>query len=83
MLPFGLAFQLPVVMTLLSRSGIVSIQTFRKCRKFIILGIFILAAILTPPDVLSQIALGLPLVLLFELGIFASWLSRKRKHKSL
>ena len=82
MLPFGLAFQLPVIMTMLTRNEIVSIQTFRKCRKFIIFGIFVLAAFLTPPDVVSQIALALPLLLLFKLGIFASWINQKRIKKA-
>ena len=82
MLPFGLAFQLPVIMTILSRNGIVSIQTFKKCRKFIVFGIFVLAALLTPPDVVSQIALAVPLILLFEMGIFASWLICKRRNKT-
>jgi sec-independent protein translocase protein TatC len=80
-LPFGLTFELPVVMVILTRSGILSVGFFIKCRKFIILAIFLVAAILTPPDVVSQVLLALPLMLLFEIGILASKIMRKRYEK--
>ena len=69
-LAFGLSFQTPLVVFTLGRVGIVKLETFRKSRKYAILGIFIAAAILTPgPDIASQVALGIPMVLLYEMGI--------------
>ena len=66
---FGLAFELPVVMLLLSVLGLVSAQGLKNKRRFAIVIIFITAAILTPPDVLSQIALAIPLIVLYEISI--------------
>lgn len=80
MLVFGLAFQTPAVIYFLNRTGLVSIDQFRRSRKYVLLGIFIIAAVATPPDVISQITLALPLYLLFELGILLSYLS-SRKNK--
>jgi sec-independent protein translocase protein TatC len=80
-LPFGLTFELPVVMVILTRNGILTINFFTRCRKFIIFAIFILAAILTPPDIVSQVLLALPLILLFEMGILVSKIMRKRDEK--
>jgi sec-independent protein translocase protein TatC len=71
-LPFGLIFELPVAMGMLSRAGIAGPQFFSKARRFVILGVFIVAAILTPPDVVSQVLLALPLLVLFEAGIIVS-----------
>lgn len=68
---FGLAFQLPIVLILLAKAGFVTAAKLREKRKYAILGIFILAAIITPPDVISQIGLALPLLLLYECSIFA------------
>lgn len=70
----GFAFQLPVVMIGLARSGVVSLDAFRRNRRWTILGIFVGAAILTPPDPVTQCLMALPLVLLYELGILAAWL---------
>ena len=67
--PFGVAFQLPVFLYLTTRVGWTNYEMLASKRKYVILGIFVLAAILTPPDVVSQVALGVPMVLLYEIGI--------------
>lgn len=79
MLVFGVAFQTPVAIFFLNRTGLVSVRSLAKSRKFVILGIFVVAAIVTPPDVISQVTLALPLYLLFELGILLSYLAERRK----
>jgi sec-independent protein translocase protein TatC len=68
-LAFGLAFEMPVVVVLLARFGIASLDALRKARPYVIVGAFIVAAIFTPPDVLSQLLLAIPLCLLYELGL--------------
>ena len=67
--PFGVAFQLPVALYLTTRIGWTNYKMLASKRKFVVLGIFVLAAILTPPDIVSQLALGLPMILLYEVGI--------------
>ena len=67
---FGLTFQVPVVEMLLVKLGMVSQQQLREARRYVVVGAFIVAAVLTPPDVLSQFMLAVPLILLYELGIF-------------
>jgi sec-independent protein translocase protein TatC len=79
MLVFGIAFQTPIAIFFLNRTGLVSIQALRKSRKFVLLGIFIVAAMATPPDVISQVTLGIPLYLLFELGILLSAFTEHRR----
>lgn len=66
---FGLAFQLPLVMVLLNKIGVLSKQGAIKSRRYIIVGIFIIAAVLTPPDIVSQILLALPMLLLYEISL--------------
>ena len=69
---FGLTFEVPVVEMLLVKLGMVTTQQLREARRYVIVGAFVVAAVLTPPDVLSQFMLAIPLLLLYELGI---WLS--------
>ncbi len=78
-LAFGFSFQLPVVLTLMGRAGLVSAAALRKGRKFAIVGILAFAAFFTPPDVISQIILGVPVLLLYEISIFSvALIERKR-----
>jgi sec-independent protein translocase protein TatC len=67
---FGLSFETPVVVVVLVRTGLVSISTLVEARRYVIVGAFIVAAVVTPPDVTSQLALAVPLCILYELGIF-------------
>ena len=71
---FGITFQVPVAVVLLVRMGVVSVAKLREIRPYIIVGAFVIGAIFTPPDVVSQLMLALPLWLLYEAGIVvASW----------
>ncbi len=74
MVGFGLAFQMPIVLGLLAKFGLVTASSLAQKRRYAIVGIFILAALLTPPDVLSQVALAIPLLILYEISI---WLVRR------
>lgn len=79
MFAFGLCFQLPVALTLLGRVGIVSSGGLARARRYAIVGVFIVAGILTPPDVLSQFALAVPVLLLYEVSIWLVKASEKRR----
>ena len=78
-LPFGCAFQLPVALYLTTRIGLTDYKTLVAVRKYVLLGIFVVAAILTPPDVVSQVALGLPLYALYEIGLQVSRFTKNRR----
>jgi sec-independent protein translocase protein TatC len=69
---FGIAFQMPVALSLMAKVGIVSSKGLRGARRYAIVGIFVFAAIVTPPDPMSQIGLAIPLIGLYELSIFAA-----------
>ena len=71
-LAFGLAFEVPVVVVVLARMGLVSIEKLRHFRSYFIVLAFIVAAVITPPDIVSQLALAVPMCLLYELGIWAA-----------
>jgi len=77
-LVFGMVFQLPLIILLLTKTGIVKPQTLAKNRKYAILVIFIISAILTPPDVITQCLMAIPLIGLYELSIFLSKISRRQ-----
>lgn len=81
LLAFGLCFQLPVVVSLLGLAGIVSSKLLREGRRYAIVGVFIAAAILTPPDPISQLTLAIPMCLLYEIGIWCVWLIERGKAK--
>ena len=72
LIAFGVVFELPVVVFFLAKIGIVNAAMLKKYRKFAIIGIFILAAVLTPPDVISQLMMAAPLLLLYEISIFVA-----------
>ena len=79
---FGISFQLPVLLNLLARAGFVDSIYLRKKRKYVIVIIFATAALLTPPDPITQIGLGIPLLILYELSILSVKLTEKKKDKN-
>ncbi|MBI9018161.1 MAG: twin-arginine translocase subunit TatC [Phycisphaerae bacterium] len=79
LLAFGIAFQMPLVVLLLSRLGMVSIEQFASTRKYVLFGIVVFAAIITPPDVISQIAMAVPMYVLYEIGILLARIYPKAK----
>jgi sec-independent protein translocase protein TatC len=81
LLAFGLCFQLPVVLALLGMAGIVSTKMLTAVRRYAIVGVFIVAAILTPPDPISMMTLAIPGVLLYEVSILCVWLIERRKRR--
>ena len=71
-LAFGITFEIPIVVIVLVRMGIVSVEKLREARPYVIVGAFVIAAVVTPPDVLSQFMLAVPMCLLYEAGLFLS-----------
>ena len=76
---FGLSFQLPVLLTLLGRVGLITSDFLKSNRRYAIVFVFVVAAVLTPPDVLSQFSLAIPLLALYEASIWSVWLIEKRR----
>ncbi len=81
LLAFGLCFQLPVVLALLGMAGIVNTQMLTSVRRYAVVGVFIIAAVLTPPDPVSMMSLALPGLLLYEVSILCVWLIERRRKR--
>ena len=79
---FGLSFQLPVILSLLARVGFIDSVFLKERRKYVVVIIFVAAAILTPPDPITQIGLAIPLLILYEISIFSVKIIEKRKNKN-
>lgn len=78
LLTFGFTFELPLVLTFMGKMGLVSVDFLKKNRKYAVLIIFIVAAILTPPDVISQCMMAVPLIILYEISIFGVMVFQKK-----
>jgi sec-independent protein translocase protein TatC len=76
---FGLAFQLPVALTLMGRVGLISSEQLSKNRRFAIVGVFAAAAVITPPDIISQVTLAIPILVLYEISIIAVRMVERRR----
>jgi sec-independent protein translocase protein TatC len=78
---FGFCFEMPVLLTLLGRVGIVTSSGLGKARRYAIVGVFVVAAVVTPPDVISQLSLAIPMVGLYEASIWSVWLIERNRAK--
>jgi sec-independent protein translocase protein TatC len=76
---FGVTFEVPIVVILLVKSGVVTVEKLRSVRGYVIVGAFVMAAVVTPPDVLSQFMLALPICVLFEMGVLVASMLKKRE----
>ena len=81
LIPFGLVFEIPMIVYFLTMVGIINPTMLTKNRKYVLLVVLILAAMLTPPDIVSQLCLAAPMMLLYEIGIQISRFVYKRKQK--
>ena len=79
-LVFALAFQMPVIIVIAEKIGLVSVETLSRSRKYMLLALFVIAAFATPPDVISQIALAVPLYLLFEVSLIVCRFRAKKRN---
>ena len=75
---FGISFEVPIAVIVLVRIGVVTIEQLRKFRGYFIVGAFVVAAVVTPPDVISQLALAIPMCILYEIGILAAQIISKK-----
>jgi len=80
---FGICFQMPVLLSLLGRVGILTSAQLRSVRRYAIVGIFAVAAVMTPPDVFSMMSLAIPLVALYEISILCVWLIERNRAKEI
>ncbi|WP_136256369.1 twin-arginine translocase subunit TatC, partial [Metallibacterium scheffleri] len=76
---FGLCFEVPVIVVVLAAMGVVSVAKLRSARRYVIVGAFVVAAIITPPDVLSMTLLAVPMVLLYEIGVLVAAMLVRQK----
>jgi sec-independent protein translocase protein TatC len=80
---FGVSFLLPVLLMLVERAGLVTLEQLRKGRRYAIVAAFVIAAVLTPPDVISQLLLAIPLVLLYEAALIGIRITRRRRERKV
>lgn len=71
-LAFGITFEVPVVVIVLVRMGLVTVEKLKEIRPYVIVGAFVIAAVVTPPDIMSQLFLAVPLCLLYEIGLIVA-----------
>lgn len=81
-LAFGITFEIPLIQVMLVRAGVITVAKLKDIRSYVIVAAFVIAAIVTPPDVLSQLLLAVPMCLLYEIGIFAAMLFGKARPRA-